>query len=175
MTDSPPTRGLSTNRVTGSGARTRPLPRAQGAPRQLLLRLEQHAPRGVVVQDLRPLRGRPCGPILDPDAYLGALTNRQRTTRRKIHYQRRRLTGPTPSGMTCKERPRSRCPPQLEVRDPAKVRRSWPAARGRDWSAVTPTWSAWRSSPASPRSGTPRRRHHVATDLGASRPSTAAP
>jgi hypothetical protein len=32
----------------------------------------QHAPRGVDVQDLRPLRGRPCGPILDPDAYPGA-------------------------------------------------------------------------------------------------------
>ncbi|HEX2297714.1 MAG TPA: hypothetical protein VHH34_04215, partial [Pseudonocardiaceae bacterium] len=29
---------------------------------------EQRAPPGVGVKDLRPLRGRPCGPILDPDA-----------------------------------------------------------------------------------------------------------
>jgi hypothetical protein len=36
----------------------------------------QHAPRGVDVQDLRPLRGRPFGPILDPDAYPGAPKHR---------------------------------------------------------------------------------------------------
>jgi len=35
----------------------------------------------VDVQDLRPLRGRPCGPILDPDAYPGAHNSR---TRRSI-------------------------------------------------------------------------------------------
>ncbi len=33
------------------------------------LRVFQHAPGGVDVQDLRPLRGRPSGPIPDPDAY----------------------------------------------------------------------------------------------------------
>jgi hypothetical protein len=53
-----------------------PYPGRKGAPRQLLLRLEQRAPRGVDVQDLRPLRGRPCGPILDPDAYPGAPNSR---------------------------------------------------------------------------------------------------
>ena len=33
-----------------------------------LLRPEQRAPRGVAVKDLRPLRGRPFGPIPDLDA-----------------------------------------------------------------------------------------------------------
>jgi cell wall-associated NlpC family hydrolase len=37
-------------------------------PTDLPLRPEQHAPPGVDVKDLRPLRGRPCGPIPDPDA-----------------------------------------------------------------------------------------------------------
>ena len=68
MTDSPP-RGLSTSRDTGTGARTRPpAPEHRGAAPQPLLRPEQRAPSGVGVKDLRPLRGRPFGPILDPDA-----------------------------------------------------------------------------------------------------------
>ncbi|MDT7717056.1 MAG: hypothetical protein QOH09_3048 [Pseudonocardiales bacterium] len=37
-------------------------------PTDLPLRPEQHAPPGVDVKDLRPLRGRPSGPIPDPDA-----------------------------------------------------------------------------------------------------------
>ena len=73
----------------------------QGSARQLLLRLEQRAPRGVDVQDLRPLRGRPCGPILDLDAYPGAPTSRRRTAREKITYSNTGLTDPAPSGMTC--------------------------------------------------------------------------
>src|SRR4051812_39782700 len=52
----------------------------------------QHAPGGVDVQDLRPLRGRPCGPIPDTDAYRGAPTHRAR--RSKI--PRTRLTDPAP-------------------------------------------------------------------------------
>jgi hypothetical protein len=36
--------------------------------------LPQRAPIGVGVQDLRPLRGRPCGSILDPATYLDAST-----------------------------------------------------------------------------------------------------
>jgi len=42
--------------------------RARGATPQPLLRPEQRAPSGVGVKDLRPLRGRPSGPIIDPDA-----------------------------------------------------------------------------------------------------------
>jgi len=38
-------------------------------------RVFQHAPVGVDVQDLRPLRGRPCGPIPDSDAYPDASTD----------------------------------------------------------------------------------------------------
>jgi hypothetical protein len=40
--------------------------------------LFQLAPGGVDVQDLRPLRGRPCGPIPDTDAYPGAPTDPQK-------------------------------------------------------------------------------------------------
>jgi hypothetical protein len=101
MTDSP-TGGLSTNWATGPGARTRPpTPAQKGALDNFFLRLEQRAPRGVDVQDLRPLRGRPCGPILDLDAYPGALTSRRRTAREKITYSNTGLTDPAPSGMTC--------------------------------------------------------------------------
>jgi hypothetical protein len=53
-----------------------------------------------LVPDLRPLRGRPFGPLLDPDAYPDAPTGRRRTTRRKIKTKNRGLTGPARSGMT---------------------------------------------------------------------------
>ena len=46
--------------------------------RRLSFCLFQHAPGGVDVQDLRPLRGRPCGPIPDTDAYPGAPTDTQK-------------------------------------------------------------------------------------------------
>jgi len=46
-----------------------------GAAQAPFLSVFQHAPRGVDVQGLRPLRGRPCGPILAPDAYRGAPNN----------------------------------------------------------------------------------------------------
>jgi hypothetical protein len=49
--------------------------RTFGAADYPFLRVFQHAPRGVDVQDLRPLRGRPCGPIPDTDAYRGAPTD----------------------------------------------------------------------------------------------------
>jgi len=100
MTDSLPW-GPVHHRATGPGACTRPPTPVQGSTRQLLLRLEQRAPRGVDVQDLRPLRGRPCGPIQDLNAYPGALTSRRRTAREKITYSNTGLTDPAPSGMTC--------------------------------------------------------------------------
>jgi len=46
--------------------------------RRLSFCLFQHAPGGVDVQDLRPLRGRPSGPIPDTDAYPGAPTDTQK-------------------------------------------------------------------------------------------------
>ena len=51
----------------------------------------QHAPRGVDVQDLRPLRGRPCGPIPDTDAYPDAPTDPQKkiqTTKNEVDRPR---------------------------------------------------------------------------------------
>jgi hypothetical protein len=53
-----------------------------------------------VIPGVGPLRGRPFGPISDPDAYPGALTDRRRTARRKIRNRNGGLTGPAPSGMT---------------------------------------------------------------------------
>jgi hypothetical protein len=46
-----------------------------GAAEHRFFPVFQHAPRGVGVQDLRPLRGRPSGPILDLDTYPGAPNN----------------------------------------------------------------------------------------------------
>ena len=60
--------------------------------RRLSFCLFQHAPGGVDIQDLRPLRGRPSGPIPDTDAYPGAPTEPQK----KIETRTRRLTGPAP-------------------------------------------------------------------------------
>ena len=48
-----------------------PIRRASSEP-PTSSRLFQHAPGGVDVQDLRPLRGRPYGPIPDTDAYPSA-------------------------------------------------------------------------------------------------------
>jgi hypothetical protein len=100
MTDSP-TRGLST-----AGA-----PALEHAPNHdhpnitephptRLLRPEQRAPSGVGVKDLRPLRGRPFGPILDPDASSRRAHKQAENRKKKDHRARRGLTGPAPSGMT---------------------------------------------------------------------------
>jgi hypothetical protein len=60
--------------------------------RRLSFRLFQHAPGGVDVQDLRPLRGRPCGPIPDTDAYPGAPTD----TQKKIKSTKNEVDRPRP-------------------------------------------------------------------------------
>ena len=54
-----------------------PTRRGSSEPPTFLSCLFQHAPGGVDVQDLRPLRGRPW-PIPDTDAYPGAPTDRRR-------------------------------------------------------------------------------------------------
>jgi len=67
------------------------------------LRPQQRAPRGVDIKDRRPLRGRPFGPILDPDASPGAAQQQAKETVRKIHNKNNGLTGPAPSGMTASQ------------------------------------------------------------------------
>jgi hypothetical protein len=52
-----------------------PIHQDRRSRRSFLLLRFQHAPHGVDVQDLRPLRGRPRGPIPDTDAYRGAPTD----------------------------------------------------------------------------------------------------
>jgi hypothetical protein len=85
MTDSPH-RGLSTKPEPGTGARTpRPLQADHIGAATRSSPAFQHAPRGVDVQDLRPLRGRPCGPILDPDAYPGAPNSQTKRVKNEEH------------------------------------------------------------------------------------------
>jgi hypothetical protein len=60
--------------------------------RRLPFCLFQHAPGGVDVQDLRPLRGRPCGPIPDTDAYPGAPTD----PHKKIQTTKNEVDRPRP-------------------------------------------------------------------------------
>jgi hypothetical protein len=64
------------------------------------LRPEQPAPSGVDVKDLRPLRGRPFGSILDPDASPRRAQLQAENPKKKDHPARTGLTGPAPSGMT---------------------------------------------------------------------------
>src|SRR5512133_1442788 len=73
---------------------THPTPHPPGLRSRRLpfFRVFQHAPGGVDVQDLRPLRGRPSGPIPDTDAYPDAPTHR----RRRSKTPRTRLTDPAP-------------------------------------------------------------------------------
>jgi hypothetical protein len=66
------------------------LPGPSEPPTSLLL--FQHAPGGVDVQDLRPLRGRPSGPIPDTDAYPGAPTDPQK----KIKSTKNEVDRPRP-------------------------------------------------------------------------------
>jgi hypothetical protein len=65
-----------------------------------LLRPEQRAPPGVGVKDLRPLRGRPCGSIPDPDASPRRAHKQAENPQEKDQHKNYRLTGPAPSGMT---------------------------------------------------------------------------
>jgi len=65
-------------------------PRIFGAADLPFLPRLQHAPRGVDIQDLRPLRGRPYGPIPDTDAYPGAPTNPQKKLNPKNEVDRPR-------------------------------------------------------------------------------------
>jgi hypothetical protein len=100
--DRQPQPGPVHRRGTGTGARTRPsITRPPGAARPPRSPpLEQHAPPGVGIKDLRPLRGRPCGPILDPDASARRAQNRRRDLEERSGATNRGLTGPAPSGMT---------------------------------------------------------------------------
>ena len=63
--------------------------RELGVSRRMLLKAEDPGVGGSTVlgrdgvQDLRPLRGRPSGPILDSTAYLDAGHNQRRTTKKR--------------------------------------------------------------------------------------------
>ncbi len=74
-----------------------PHPGAAPAP---VLRLPQRAPSGVGVKDLRPLRGRPCGSILDTNASTRRAQQQAENSQNKDQDHNRGLTGPAPSGMT---------------------------------------------------------------------------
>src|SRR5690348_4851209 len=91
MTDTP-TRGCPDIRTPVLEHAPNPPPRLRSRRLLSFVRVFQHAPVGVDVQDLRPLRGRPCGPIPDTDAYPDAPTDPQK----KIKTPRKRLTGPAP-------------------------------------------------------------------------------
>ena len=69
-----------------------PTPKPSEPPTPFFFRVFQHAPGGVDVQDLRPLRGRPCGPIPDTDAYPGAPTDDQK----KIQQPHKQVDQPRP-------------------------------------------------------------------------------
>jgi hypothetical protein len=73
---------------------------------------QQRAPSGVDVKDLRPLRGRPFGPIPDPDASPRRAREQEEDDQNENQEQERGLTGPAPSGMSCRNclgrRPRIR-------------------------------------------------------------------
>ena len=55
---------------------------------------QQRAPSGVDVKDLRPLRGRPFGPIPDPDASLRRAHKQAENPRKKIHNKNYRVDRP---------------------------------------------------------------------------------
>jgi hypothetical protein len=94
MTDSP-SPGLSTSRNRRwSTAPDRPSIENNPEPTDLPLRPEQHAPPGVDVKDLRPLRGRPCGPIPDPDASTRRAQRQAERSQKKITNKNPELTGP---------------------------------------------------------------------------------
>src|SRR5215212_1500147 len=100
MTDSP-ARGLSTAGAPALEHAPRPrAPEPHGAAPTRLLRPEQRAPSGVCVKDLRPLRGRPFGSILDPNASPRRAQEQAKNGKKKDHPARTGLTGPAPSGMT---------------------------------------------------------------------------
>ena len=64
-------------------------------PLKHLLRTEQRAPFGVGVKDLRPLRGRPCGPIPDPNAS-STRPKKAENSHQKINYKNRGVDRPRP-------------------------------------------------------------------------------
>ena len=90
MTDTP-IRGCPAIRTPVMEHAPNPPPPSLRSRRLLsFFRVFQHAPVGVDVQDLRPLRGRPYGPIPDTDAYPGAPTNPQKKLNPKNEVDRPR-------------------------------------------------------------------------------------
>ena len=95
MTDSPHLRGLSTTGAPALETHPTRTPTPTEPHRLHFLRLEQHAPRGIGVKDLRPLRGRALpGPILDPDALLDAAHKQAENEQEKINDKNRGVDRP---------------------------------------------------------------------------------
>src|SRR5215212_9844254 len=94
--DRQPRPGPVHSRGTGTGACQQPLPHPErhGAAPTRLLRPEQRAPSGVGVKDLRPLRGRPFGPILDPDASPRRAQEQAENSKKKDHPAKQRVDRP---------------------------------------------------------------------------------
>src|SRR5207342_1814794 len=100
MTDSPPPGACPPPGHRHWSMHSTTSTRARKATPQPLLRPEQRAPSGVGVKDLRPLRGRPFGPIIDPDASPRRAHKPAENHKEKISSTELGLTGPAPSGMT---------------------------------------------------------------------------
>ena len=101
MTDSP-SRGLSTSRGAGTGARTRPRAIAPTGARTdtNLLPLNSVRRPASASRTCGRCAVDPPGRSLTPTPHRGAPTSRRRTPRKKINTRNYRLTGPAPSGMT---------------------------------------------------------------------------
>src|SRR4051812_50130843 len=97
MSDSP-SRGLSTSREPAlEHAPDHHGPEEHEEFTDPPLRPEQPAPSGVDVKDLRPLRGRPFGPIPDSDASTRRAPMQAENGQTKDQEQERGLTGPAPA------------------------------------------------------------------------------
>jgi len=96
MTDSPPPGGLSTAGAPAlEHAHDHEHTRTdRSRADSVFSALEQRAPPGVGVKDLRPLRGRPFGPIPDPDASLRRAHKQAENPRKKIHNKNYRVDRP---------------------------------------------------------------------------------
>ena len=101
----PHTGGLFTSREPGFGARA-PRPRPpitrgnQSRRPPSLSALNSMRRAASASRTSRPLRGRPCGPIPDPDALPRRAHKQAEDSKKKIKTKNRGLTSPAPSGMT---------------------------------------------------------------------------
>src|SRR5690348_1539616 len=99
MTDSP-LWALSQSRGTGDGADTQTPHGTTPHPTQQASPPDKHAPPGVGVHDLRPLRGRPPARSWTPTPHQRAHKPAENPETKISTTQAPHLTGPASSGMT---------------------------------------------------------------------------